>query len=165
MTDLGEAVHLMECNIKLNGLIEANLHSKDLLIESYTGCELAWGTSVDVLKENSKLKLFDSNSFQYDLIIASDIVYYPEGYEPLVNSIRDLLEMSLNNSLSASPQTSIHFYMAHRHRHPDDPKFFRLLSEIPYIIVNEIDWKPEISTENEITSMQDIRIFDIYIQL
>ena len=69
LTDMTDYVPLLKCNITINNL--HHVASADVL---------EWGKG-----PNHSLKE------EYSLVIASDVVYFPEGYEPLVKTIETLL--------------------------------------------------------------------------
>ncbi|ETW05757.1 hypothetical protein H310_03444 [Aphanomyces invadans] len=89
LTDIDDVVPLLEYNVRLNDLQdEASVRP------------LWWGTSIEHL------------SAPYDVVLMSDVVYDPFGYEPLIASLRDL----------TTPSTTI--LMGHRSRHPQEKQFF-----------------------------------------
>eukprot|EP00644_Phytophthora_capsici_P012014 jgi/Phyca11/533289/estExt2_fgenesh1_pg.C_PHYCAscaffold_120077 len=95
---------------------------------------------------------------QPDMLVLSDVVYDPEGYAPLVSSLK---------MLATSPDTLV--LMAHRSRNPMEHQFFELLSQ--YFSCEQIDW---LSTEKSAPkaspaggppsaeqALQDVKIFVI----
>ncbi|RHY94895.1 hypothetical protein DYB37_003280 [Aphanomyces astaci] len=90
LTDIDDVVPLLEYNVRLNDLSD-----------KASVKPLWWGTSIQ--------HLFNA---PYDVVLLSDVVYDPFGYEPLVASLRDL----------TSPDTTI--LMGHRSRHPQEKQFF-----------------------------------------
>ena len=59
----------------------------------------------------------------FDVILLADVVYEPEGYSPLIASMK---------ALSSAETVTL---MAYRHRHPDDHKFFTELDQ--HFVVEE----------------------------
>ena len=72
LTDLPDTVPLLSANITMN-----NLH------HSVSAMAYDW--------DKGKVGIHDRGDIHYSLVIASDVVYYPEGYEPLVKTIEILL--------------------------------------------------------------------------
>ena len=90
LTDLDEALPLLRLNARANGALCAHPPAVTAL---------AWGDA-DSARACGEV----------DLVLASDVVYDPEGYEPLLATLRQL----------AAPRV----LMAHRSRHPDEHRFF-----------------------------------------
>lgn len=79
----------------------------------------------------------------FDIIIASDVVYYPAGYQPLVDSVALLLRhYSYINEQEGGAVKIVKpmLILAHRNRHPDDYLFFDLLAAVPNISIERIDF-------------------------
>jgi len=95
----------------------------------------------------------------FDTILASDVVYYPEGYQPLLTTLCDLLgavdtntsegnafdssttitTITANNATSSTPAPVC--ILAHRHRHPEDRNFFDALYAVPSLHTERLDFK------------------------
>ena len=109
LTDLPEIVPLLEANIALNKVL---LNSKTGY-DNYCAVAHTWGEPlVDCL-------------LRCDTIIASDVVYDPIGYEPLIKTLCDMLKVSVRNSINElhDDQASIEYpvcVLAHRHRNPEN---------------------------------------------
>lgn len=58
------------------------------------------------------------------LFVASDVVYCPSAYRPLIQTVRELLELEVR---VRDGRREWFMVMAHRHRHPDDATFFSWL--------------------------------------
>jgi predicted nicotinamide N-methyase len=131
LTDLPDVAPLLAANIRLNCALaaavtavgrdtadaDAELH--DALSTRYTASAYSWGDPVD------PLRTFCDG---FDVVVASDVVYDPGGYAPLVASLALLL---------AAPGTVA--ILAHRHRHPENQRFFDLLGACPGMVVDRID--------------------------
>ena len=157
MTDMEDVVPLLDLNINLHKkLCDGRFQCQELLGQSYL-----WGSSFyDNDNELNQLgKLFS----ECDTIIASDVVYYPEGYEPLVRSIVDLLTLPCSSS-SSSKRIMI---LAHRHRHPQDREFFDMIHAQVDLRMTEIYWKEDYFRGKNMTnlegSLQDVRLFSLEI--
>lgn len=100
-TPLQEVVPLLKYNIELNCPSAA---TTDRRVRS-SAREHLWGSSTSNLPPSP------------DVIVLSDVVYDPEGYEPLVSSLEAL----------ATPATTV--LMAHRSRNPMEHHFFERLAQ------------------------------------
>jgi predicted nicotinamide N-methyase len=81
-----------------------------------------------------------------DMLVMSDVVYDPQFYEPLVASLANLVTSG-----------DIVCIMAHRHRHPEDHKFFDLLQRAGFDAV-DISHEP---SEALLHACQDVRLLRI----
>lgn len=144
-TDLEEVVPLISMNFALNA--QLNHDVRDTIQGSYHAVPYSWGLQ----QESDKELLHD-----FDTIVASDVIYYPEGYEPLLQSLESLLAQPSSSS-STAKKTCL---LAHRHRHPEDPRFFAMLGSSIHLVVEEIDWKQENSSIRG-NALQDVRLFSI----
>lgn len=122
LTDMGHVVPLLEANILLNSALSHDNEVRATLAQRFAVETCEWGTH-------------SAERGHFDVILASDVVYDPVGYEPLVLTLTDLLT-------TATEKDECHSVciLAHRHRHPEDERFFRLLREVPGAIVEEIDF-------------------------
>jgi len=146
LTDLPEVVPLLRCNVGLNQVLCTRVEARECLATAYTATSFVWGDEVSTLD-------------MFDLIIASDVVYEPVGYAPLATSIRALL---LRDCESTSGD-SVMCILAHRHRHPEDHKFFELLAAAEDLEVNKIDFTYTHShSTNSSTSLTDVEIYHIF---
>ena len=91
-----------------------------------------WGSSTANLPTNP------------EVIVLSDVVYDPEGYEPLVTSLV---------ALAAASTTRI--LMAHRSRNPMEHQFFARLGE--FFDYELIEWTKVLALDDAILS--DVKIF------
>lgn len=124
LTDLPEVIPLIDSNIDLNRkLLSEEKCRKQLETEShqlqYRAMSHIWGSH---LSSPEPLDLDSSHIQLCQTIIASDVVYDPVGYEPLVTSLVSLLDRQqlIGNSCSDIPDKIC--ILAHRHRHPDDAR-------------------------------------------
>ena len=101
LTDIAEVVPLLQANIRLSGVMI------DRAIGSvYSACALEWGNELAGLHAMARELP--------EIIIASDVVYDPEGYLPLLHTLEELLARR-----TVGGRYPV-FYMAHRHRNPED---------------------------------------------
>lgn len=148
LSDLPEVADLARANLCLNRLLQCDSAVLKCFIERYTAVGYIWGSESTLF--NGNIDLLDC-----DVIIASDVVYYPEGYEPLFNTIKHLLTTGSGCTIKT-------FVLAHRHRHPEDSIFFAMLKNCSDILVTELNWKDEQdSDDNDAKVCQDVRLFSI----
>ncbi len=133
LTDLDEVVSQLRANIMLNGILYGTTHSAggcdsfqktcsstvNKFIPRYRALAHCWGESVNPIYDALKdLSESDSNECSQNdplcdtICIASDVIYDPSGYAPLVRSIVSLLNGTTNG---VSPCTLV--ILAHRCRH------------------------------------------------
>lgn len=126
LTDLPEVMPLIEANLEFNRVYykEKSLTSSYMenIFSNYKCESYIWGDSIP----NNSLISKDI----IDLIIASDIVYFPEVYDDLIATIRHFF---LQNE---HPPVMI---LAHRHRNPDDYKFFGKLRQVSFISIHQLE--------------------------
>lgn len=139
VTDLAPVVPLMNANIFLNKCIEPNLDFAAIFDSHYAAEEHAWGDGF-----SSSLAGVD-----WHTIIAADVIYNPEFYEPLYLSIRHLL--------LAESAHERQFVLAHRHRHPEDKVFFQMLLDDSMLELRQINWMEECGIMENV----DIKVFRI----
>ena len=108
-TDLAEVVPLLELNIALN------CGEREDTIGSITAAEMAWGDDTHVQRMPELIE-------KLDIVVMSDVVYDPAGYDPLLQT---LLLLCDSRPSGAAPLLIV---LAHRHRHPEDGRFFRDLA-------------------------------------
>lgn len=101
LTDLDEVIPLVDANIQLNLLLQKQ--HRNQFESQYVARKLPWG----------ELDAIDDLMLQCDVIVASDVVYDPSIYEPLIQTIMYLLENGNDKQ----------FILAHRHRHPEDQRY------------------------------------------
>lgn len=146
-TDLAEVVPLISVNMQINAARSQDL--REVLLERYHVEALTWGEEISSLAN------------QCEVIIASDVVYYPEGYEPLIKSLEQLLSNTEN------VETKKRCILAHRHRHPEDHRFFSMLESSALLSTEELLWKSSFHDENSLeverrsTVLRDVRMFCI----
>ena len=155
LTDMGHVLPLLEANILLNCALSHDREVRTTLAEGFTVEPYEWGA------HSPQWKTVDAGRF--DVILASDVVYDPVGYEPLVLTLTDLLTAANGEYQSVC-------ILAHRHRHPEDERFFRLLREVQGAIVEEIDFSinsiQDCSTDRpQSEELLDVKLFKIRIEL
>ena len=130
LTDLPGVIPLIAANIKLNTLVNASLKTK--LIDCFMPMAYSWGDPI------AGIEYFTDA----DIIIASDVIYSPEAYEPLAYSLHHLLKP--RDAVRGDGSTAIHHskpplcILAHRHRHPEDFKFFTIMNSDKNIVIVEV---------------------------
>ena len=117
-------------------------------------CEYSWGSSI--------VQNQDGNALEFDTIIASDVIYDPHGYKPLYNSLCHLLQVNDDSHEGHEKIKEVIplLVLAHRHRHPEDHKFFDMLYNNKNLIVEKVDWKDDIKSHALLSP--DIILFHIY---
>ena len=119
LTDFKEVKPLLDSNIDLNCIILNNLTMQDCIRSKFSARAFSWGTTLMkkvniensinnvnlndycedmmVMKDDAEGgsdggRISDTDSLlEVDLVIASDVVYDPAGYEPLVKSLRVII--------------------------------------------------------------------------
>jgi hypothetical protein len=130
LTDVGDVVPLLQANIALNEVMCSYSGVRDEnLFKSYTAMPHFWGDSVESLNSAVISCTADVTTSPYGglLVVASDVVYDPAGYRPLVTSISALLhhhqtlysEMDGNTRMHCQPPLMV---LTHRHRNPENKK-------------------------------------------
>lgn len=107
-------VPLLIANILLNQLLSLPTSSSPV----YDAVTHFWGSPIDPL-------ITDHSCDQPAIIIASDVVYDPAGFEPLLKTIQSLLLASFTSHGKPFADRVI---LAHRHRNPEDHQFFAMVS-------------------------------------
>lgn len=149
-TDLEEVVPLIKVNVDLNAAWSPSLRS--VLCNNYFVQPLAWGSELLASSDG------EADVRSCEVIVASDVVYYPEGYEPLLTTLEHLL-----CSISVDPSQPKCCILAHRHRHPEDHRFFSMLFASDALQVQELMWRESLSQTASSSSqaLQDVRLFRI----
>lgn len=183
LTDLAEVVPLLEDNVELNMLMRTRVltgardEDKDKDTEStapvipIVSLALPWGMPLTevVTSHTSSLNITSSdsssgNSFggsvtlanlaAVDTIVASDVIYDPLYYEPLRDTLHHLL--MLPSTCGGAERVCV---LAHRHRHPEDHKFFDMMAASAELYMRQIPY--EYSTMHGDTLLKDVKIFHI----
>lgn len=141
VTDLAEVVPLLSANILLNAHLAPNPDIAAFFQCRYAASALPWGEEIPETILVTK----------WDVLVASDVVYAPECYLPLYTTLRALLT---HNPLCKC-------IIAHRHRNPEDPKFFALLHDDPRLTVKEVLWRDELGDLTGMSASEDIKLFVI----
>jgi hypothetical protein len=110
LTDFAEVVPLIQSNIELNCLMLKDRSHQNCIRSQYFAAPLCWGTDLGLAQgssdtagtergsrtvtatEEGMSSAVSKVSFECDLVIASDVVYDPIGYEPLVQTLCELLK-------------------------------------------------------------------------
>jgi hypothetical protein len=123
LTDVPSVVPLLRANILLNQLLSHPTSAwTGLPSPLYDAVTHLWGTEID--PQITALSPH-SSSQQPAIIIASDVVYDPAGFEPLLKTIQSLLLAPLE---SLGKPFADRVILAHRHRNPEDHQFFAMVS-------------------------------------
>jgi hypothetical protein len=72
-------------------------------------CEWAWGSPAPA-------QILSASGTSIHVLLLADVVYDPEGYEPLLQTLHDVLYLQPQPTAAAFSPVAI---MAHRSRHPD----------------------------------------------
>lgn len=147
-TDLEDVVPLINVNVELNAAWSPSL--RNVLRNNYFVQPLSWGG--ELLPPTGCADVRNC-----DVVIASDVVYYPEGYEPLLSTLESLL------CLPSDGGSSKCFILAHRHRHPEDHRFFSMLFASFVLQVEELMWRATRfnAAVSSSQALQDVRLFRI----
>jgi len=133
ITDMKDVVALMQANISLNSAVVRNCSVKTCLSQKYIATEHSWGTNTMMLQKLwTPMQTVGLESNASLLLLGSDVVYDPLGYEPLIISVCSFLSgfqyAFIDGSYRAVSDVRDHsftdamFLLAHRHRHPEDHK-------------------------------------------
>lgn len=141
MTDLPQVVPLLQGNILLNQCLKKGTPAALVLQQSFHAADYSWG-------EDMPDALLDCS---WDTVIASDVVYSPECYRPLYESLSMLLKRSPCHARCI---------LSHRHRHPEDNQFFDMLAADPLLQLTELDWTRDCGP-GTLQGVVDIRMFSI----
>jgi hypothetical protein len=189
LTDMPEVVPLINANILLNSVVMGDAACQQVLLHSYKAKAYSWGGTLNLdevyTSETRELKCEgisgpsessynggESRSATYkvpyfDTILASDVVYYPEGYAPLLATLCDLLgatdtlNVDNNHFKTAEEKSAPVCILAHRHRHPEDKNFFDALYAVPELHTEKLDFKVQNSGGSEVHALQDVVLFKI----
>ena len=185
LTDMVEVVPLISANVLLNSLLVQDPYIQAVLRERYRAEEYTWGevlggrststtaciNGIDTKEANSDISSSSYNHPYFDVILASDVVYYPEGYAPLIATLCDLLcatdpaataTGSVSSGAEPSCVASPVCILAHRHRHPEDKKFFDALYAAPQLQVKRLEFQAEHQGEaSSVTALNDVILFEI----
>jgi hypothetical protein len=186
LTDMAQVVPLIRANLALNSLMVSDEHLRAVLRNRYTAAAYCWGGSLQLPDEEASPQTTEAadtaaeeqpprRAPYFDVILASDVVYYPEGYEPLLTTLVDLLtvhaphtaiEGGLSIPACITPPVCI---LAHRHRHPEDKKFFDALFACPRLQVTRLAFEPhhtagdlrENGANSGVEALRDVILFEI----
>lgn len=103
LTDLPDVVPLLSANIQFNAL-QLGSPLGTLIRESFSCRPHGWGNMDEI------------EGLRGEVVVASDVVYDPVGYQPLVDSLQALLA-----PVQGRPAPIC--ILAHRHRHPEDSRY------------------------------------------
>ncbi len=193
LTDMPEVVPLINANILLNSVVMGDAGCQQVLLHSYQAKDYSWGgtLNLDQVCNNNTTELTcegngdstESNNNgggncvitaykvpYFDTILASDVVYYPEGYAPLLATLCDLLGATdtaiANNNVKTTEEKKGKkiapvCILAHRHRHPEDKNFFDALFAVPELRTEKLDFQVQNSGGSEVHALQDVVLFKI----
>lgn len=156
LSDIEEVVPLIKTNVIINKKIVNDPYLQDA-ISRIEAIDHSWGTAIANRVEDAENRLM---RLKFGVIVASDVVYYPEGYQPLIESLKQLLVPQIDQPTEEYQRPVA--IIAHRHRHPEDRSFFNMLEAVPNIVIEKFDSNscPGIYTDK---SLQDVMIFVIEI--
>jgi predicted nicotinamide N-methyase len=150
LSDLAEVVPLLEDNVDLNMLMQARGGNADCPVNPFVSLALPWGLPLDEVAAGGVVSPEDLRAVQ--TIVASDVVYDPTCYQPLVDTLHHLL-------LQPTTGAGRICVLAHRHRHPEDHKFFDMLAASADLSMCQIPY--EHTAEHGGTVLKDVKIFHI----
>lgn len=179
LTDISQVVPLLQANIILNHHLNHITYFEHSTSTSsttspsvkYEALTHFWGTSLDPLLTTPL-----PNELKPPIIIASDVVYDPAGFQPLLTSIqlllgvKNVLEIDSDNSKIENSNISSNYYhaekviMSHRHRNPEDYNFFDMVKnprnglKLQEINLDHI-FQKQINSKDH--SLLDVQIFEI----
>lgn len=161
LTDMKEVVPLITANVLLNSIVVNDPAVQTMLRYRYHAAAYCWGGAADL--ETAA----DQKVPYFDVILASDVVYYPEGYEPLLATLCDLLcAQDCRAGATAGPVC----ILAHRHRHPEDSKFFNALFASPVLCARRLDFQAQQKqaaagdggdSNDTVQALKDVILFEI----
>ena len=188
LTDMPEVVPLINANILLNSVVMGDAACQQVLLHSYKAKAYSWGGTLDLdevctaisgdlkCERDSGPPESSSNGGEkrsavykvpyFDTILASDVVYYPEGYAPLLATLCDLLgatdTQNVDHNIKTTGEKSAPVcILAHRHRHPEDKNFFDALYAVPELHTEKLDFKVQNSGGSKVHALQDVVLFKI----
>jgi len=175
LTDMPEVVPLINANILLNSVVMGDAQCMHVLGERYGARAYAWGGEMSGSSDGSDSCSIGTSTTSstsattythpyFDTILASDVVYYPEGYQPLLTTLCDLLGVTDTTSGTSHVSAPV-CILAHRHRHPEDRNFFDALYAVPALHTERLEFKVQSSgtsgSSGEVHALQDVVLFRI----
>ena len=155
LTDLSEVVPLIKENLRLNRILAGRQDEGQRLTECIVeACEYPWGSCT--------FPCVDGKTPKFDTIVASDVIYDPHGYRPLYDTLCCLLGVS-DDDRDRNESIVPMLILAHRHRHPEDHKFFDMLYSNESLVIEKIEWKDAITSHALLSP--DIILFRVYCKL
>ena len=107
LTDLEDIVD------RMSGYLQANLKPSE--IERIKTCPLIWGQPLPRMIENTR----------FDLVIASECIYHPDAFEPLIQTLLDL----------SGPETTV--LIAYKVRRKGDKVFWKHFRKLFHVTLLE----------------------------
>jgi predicted nicotinamide N-methyase len=169
LTDMPEVVSLISANVLMNSVLVPDPHIRAVLRDRYRAAAYAWGERLVMSPAQDASGPRDAavpSHPYFDLILASDVVYYPEGYAPLITTLCDLLTARDPEAADASTETCCGdgpvCILAHRHRHPEDKNFFDALNAAPQLQVRKLDFQADHAGQaGSVQALNDVLLFEI----
>lgn len=157
LTDIPAVVPLLKANILLNQLLSHTSTNSALPPPIYDAVTHVWGTPLDPL-----ITTPPTAPSQPSLVVASDVVYDPAGFQPLLTTLQSLLIPSLSTGQGREPYADL-VIMAHRHRNPEDHHFFTMVSsEESGLRIQEINLDHIFAKYHQgDNSLRDVQIYHI----
>ena len=124
LTDMDEVTPLLEANILLNGVMTAATEATGRA--EFSAAPLLWGTPLPSRILES-CEAAARNGGLPAVVIASDVVYDPVGYAPLLHTLQSLLLPG--DSDGGSCPLAEYAVLAQRHRNPEDYRFFDMVRD------------------------------------
>jgi hypothetical protein len=125
------------------------------------------------ISDDATIKMPIVNNF--DVVVASDVVYYPEAYQPLVDTLCQLLvdrkvcrvcggsKLQQEGDDESTVTIKPICILAHRNRHPDDHIFFNMIETscvLSMLPIQRLELNPQSDGHVE-TTLDDVKLFCI----
>lgn len=149
LTDMSEVTPLLAANIQLNSVLLDDECLQEVLSLRYEAQTHNWGSPLDAAavgddEAGTKSEHPSARSLlDCDVVVASDVVYDPTAYQPLIDTLFRILEPRPRLRLDDKVSSMVHpvCILAHRHRHPEDQRFFDMLAANTNIIAQRIEYQ------------------------
>lgn len=179
-----EVAPLLAANIQLNSVLLDDEHLKEVLALRYEAQAHNWGSPLDDAAAAAavggyasgggdddasahSLRASTRSLLDCDVVVASDVVYDPTAYQPLIDTLFRILEPRLRLGSEGDAPSMVHpvCILAHRHRHPEDQRFFDMLAANESISTERIEYQQQTEAADgssaERSTLSDVILFKI----